>query len=421
VSVAGRVPPAGFPVRLADALAAFGTGRGDRDEAELAAAIERRVGAGRVVLFSSGRAALVVLLRILRERAAAERTTLLVPAFGCPSLLAAAFVAGVRVRCVDVEPGTLRLDPRDLAREEGGDVLALLGVHLLGQPERMAELALWAGAHGAALIDDAAQGLGGASGGGALGSAGDAGLLSFGRGKPLALLGGGALVARGEISRAAERAAASLPRGDSALSVGASTAGYALFRRPRLFAAAVRLPGLEVGVTRYDPEIAVARIGGARARLGLRLLPRLDAARGARRLRWEAIANALAERGAGALTAIDRGAEPAYLRFPFVAPTAAARDGIIASLRRAGIGAARFYPEPLSLLAQRNGLASGRARPMPGAEALAERLVTIPVHEGLPIRAIDEIADRVSACLTGAAGETARRPAESASRAGARR
>jgi dTDP-4-amino-4,6-dideoxygalactose transaminase len=398
------IPPGGFPVRVGDALGALRVG-GDPERA-FAEALEAWLVAGRVVLFSSGRAALAALLRAMRASAPPGRDVLLVPAFGCPSLLAAAAAVGLRVRCLDVDPTTLRLDERDLAREEGRNALALVAVHLLGLPERAAALAAWARERGVRLVDDAAQALGGSAAGRALGTHGDAGLLSFGRGKPLPLMGGGAAVVPAEIADCVAGAADDLPGGRGGAAVAVAAAGYALFRSPALFRMIERVPALEIGVTRYDPRIDAARFGAARARLGLRLLPRAEAARAARAARWGALAARLAEAGM-APPPIGAATEPAYLRYPLLAPDETARDALLRSLRSAGIGAARFYPEPLPVLAERHGLAAeGSVRGTPGARALAERLVTLPVHDGVSEAALERIARCVVAALGGVTAAT---------------
>lgn len=401
MSRAGRVPPVGFPVAVSDAWPPLRGDRGGAAEEAFAREVAARLGAERAVTVSSGRAALALLLEILRARAPEGRGVLLVPAYGCPSLLASAAAARLRVRCVDVEPETLRLAAADLEREEGCDALALVAVHLLGIPERMSALASWARERGVALVDDAAQGFGGRSEAAAMGAGGDAGILSFARGKPLPLMGGGALTAGGEIAMEAARAASRWPDGVGAIPVAAATAGYALSRRPLLFRGVEAIPSLHVGVTRYDPRVERRRMGAARAVLGLRLLGRLESARGARRERWEALAAALAASAVRTPGGGDgaSGAEPAFLRFPLLARDAAMREALIAALRRAGYGASRLYPETLDALARRHGLAAERGRPAPGAAAVAERLLALPVHEGIGPRDVERMAAVVARTL----------------------
>jgi len=103
------------------------------------------------------------------------------------------------VTLVDVDEGTLLLDPARV--EEAivpGKTRAVLAVHLFGQPADMTALKAVADKHGLKLIEDAAQAHGAAWQTGPVGSLGDVAGFSFQSSKNLASGEGGALTTNDE-------------------------------------------------------------------------------------------------------------------------------------------------------------------------------------------------------------------------------
>ena len=144
-----------------------------------------------VALLASGREALRVAFEELARRSG--RREVLVPAYTCYSVPAAAAAAGLRVRLVDVDSGG-QLDPEALGRLPLERAAALVVCNLFGIAEPLGAVRELTAEAGIAIIDDAAQALGASGPDGPAGGRGDAGVLSFARGKPLSALGGGALV-----------------------------------------------------------------------------------------------------------------------------------------------------------------------------------------------------------------------------------
>src|SRR6185295_2502270 len=114
----------------------------------------------------------------------------IVPAYCCPDVISAVLFAGARPVLVDLEAETPWMDLTQVSDRLGSSTVAVVAVNFLGVPERAAPLRKLADAAGALLVDDCAQFF-------PLEAAerewllGDFVVLSFGRGKPLSLLGGG--------------------------------------------------------------------------------------------------------------------------------------------------------------------------------------------------------------------------------------
>jgi hypothetical protein len=120
-------------------------------------------------------------LKALRVRTGAR---VLVPAYVCSSAVEpiAAYGAGVDFYAVGRD---LRLDLDDLAARVGPDTRAVLAVHYFGFPQRMTELRAFCDARGLFLIEDCAHVLRGEVDGRPMGTIGDASVFSWRKFLPL--------------------------------------------------------------------------------------------------------------------------------------------------------------------------------------------------------------------------------------------
>jgi dTDP-4-amino-4,6-dideoxygalactose transaminase len=383
------IPPVAVPVgalRVASTIVDRGADAGLRFAAELG----RAVGRPAVSLFGSGRAALAAWLAACRRDG---RDEVVMPAYTCWTVPAAAVRAGMRVRLVDVDPATLGPDPDAVACAIGARTAAVVAAHLFARStaiEAIVERVRRADPS-VPVLEDAAQAWPDPRACGA-----EAVLLSFGRGKPLPLGRGGAIAA------SATLAAAPAVRGGGwgeALALAATSVAA----RPRWYRIPEALPGLGIGRTVYDPAFdAALPLRAWQARLGTTLLaelPRLQAARTANAAR---LAAAIELHSALALPAPARAAGP--IRLPVLAASRTLRDALLPALRRRGVSASAMYPGTLCEIA---ALAPHRVEQpdaFPGARELAARLLTLPVYPGLG----DADVEAVARALSGALAEAGR-------------
>jgi perosamine synthetase len=120
------------------------------------------------IAVSSGTAALHLAVLALGLQPGDE---VLVPAYTFPATANVVALAGLRPVLVDVDPGTMNLDPALV--EVGPRTRAIMPVHLFGRPARIEELP------DLPLVEDAAGALGARRAGRACGSLGTVGCLSF--------------------------------------------------------------------------------------------------------------------------------------------------------------------------------------------------------------------------------------------------
>ena len=337
---------------------------------ELREALRARLGTD-VVLYASGREAMRVAVAWLADRSG--RSEIAVPAYTCFSVPASVVAAGLRVRLVDV---TLdgRIDPASLAALPLERTAALVVTNLFGVPEPVAALRKQLAPAGVALIDDAAQSLGARAPEGPVGARGDLGVVSFGRGKPLGALGGGAVV--GAIGSATKTAT---PRPRRGVAVARALA-YGAALRPSVFRWLAAIPALHIGETPFEPRFAHGPIDGASLCLAAAVVTQLERRAEARARRAHALADAIAARSAFAPLRVDPDSTGVYPRLALVSPSASARERAIESLR--DLGASGMYPSSLDAVARlRPHLADERACPV--ARELAARLMTLPTHRDL--------------------------------------
>lgn len=157
--------------------------------------LSQRFSASEVLLCSSGTAALET---VLRAAGIGKGDEVLLSGYDYPGNFWAIERVGARPLLCDVQAGSWRVDPAQLAQAwEDAPAPALKAVvvsHLHGQLQDMLAIRDWCEQHGLILIEDACQAVGASLAGKAVGSLGHASILSFGGGKVMSSGRGGALL-----------------------------------------------------------------------------------------------------------------------------------------------------------------------------------------------------------------------------------
>lgn len=336
--------------------------------------VEALVPAGYQVVFTqSGTAALALALRCAAARDESGRRRVLLPAYGCPDLVAATVFTGLEPELVDTSPDSPFMSQSALRERLGDDVLAVVGAHFLGLAEDIAGLQAICAPHGVTVIEDSAQRIPGAGG---IDPGGDLVVMSFGRGKPAGALGGGALLLRPDsIAGHAPAAWLAEPRSPRA---PASLMRYAynLALRPVAYGVVSRLPGLEVGATRYRPLEALRRLDAGLRRAaqagwsGARLTPLELQARYMEMIESRADLTSLP-------VVREQGGRAPLTRFPVLVRDAERRETVLGRLATIGLGGSAMYGKALADL---DGVPAVHFGGIEVARSFASRLVTLPLH-----------------------------------------
>ena len=337
--------------------------------------MERLFARRRVTLYASGTAALARAISACAAKAPVSAPEVILPAYGCPDLVAACLHASVFPRLVDVAPGFWSFDTQGLEASISSNTVAIVAVNLLGVGDGAAELDRLCRTKRISLIQDSAQYLPRSP----IVWPGDYVVLSFGRGKPLNLLHGGALVgpAREDDHRPLE--VAHYAARDHLLASRAAAIAFNILTRPHAYRLLSAIPGTGLGQVTYQrlddalplPERAWERFGAA-----------FEQYRGKpsyRRALWAPAIDEWATLGIQVLEAPGSPAPTEPLRLALLAPDRAARDTLVARLNRRGLGASRFYGTDLTHVAGIPAVVCSQG-PFPNATTLADRFFTLPTH-----------------------------------------
>jgi dTDP-4-amino-4,6-dideoxygalactose transaminase len=388
------LPPAAAPLHWSDlGHALAGLACPARALEGLEEQVTRHFGVAHAFLVSSGTAALTLSLAALRTLS--PRKDVVIPAYTCYSVPAAVLAAGLRPVPCDIDPWTFDFDHRQLEQAVGAETLCVVAHHLFGVPSDVERTRALCQRRGAFVLEDAAQAMGAEGGGRALGTTGDAGIFSLGRGKNITCGSGGVIVtSRADVAEAIAGRHAALPATGAAGSVRelALLAVMALFIRPVFYWLPAALPFLRLGETVFPRHIALHRLSGMKAGLLRDWRRRLVHGN---RLRRRTAAELSRRLG---LTPPAGPAHP-YLRLPVLLASPAERERVFARGKRRGLGLARGYPAAVADLPE---LGTGSADRFPVARRVARTLVTIPTHHWLSERDKQAIADCfASAALAG--------------------
>ncbi len=339
---------------------------------ELETRLAQFCGASHGVAVSSGTDALQI---ALMAEGVGPGDAVFLPAFTYTATAEVALVLGATPVFVDIDARTFQIDPAALAArieavKAAGKLRprALIGVDLFGQPADWPRLAAIAARHDLFTLDDCAQSFGARLAGAPLGRAAMATAISFFPSKPLGGYGdGGAL-----LTDSAERAA--LYR--SLRSHGEGTTRYEVLRtgmngRLDTLQAAVLLTKLD----HFPAEIA------ARARLAS--------------LYDQALA------GIVETPARVPASDSAWAVYAILLADGAQREAAQAALRAAAIASAIYYPKPLHH--QPAYRAHHDGAPLPVAEAVARRILALPLHPDLTDDDVARVAATLRVALGGAA------------------
>jgi len=404
--VIGRhVAPAGAPIEARD-LARWARRWTDLPGAteELRQAICAALGRRHCFFVSTGRAGLTILLSALEDLASQERDEVVLPSYTCYSVPASVVRAGLRPRIVDVDPATLDFDLEKLGNSDFRRVLAIVSTGLYGLPGRMACLAAIARDRGVYLVDDAAQTLGASVDGVPAGAWGDAGLLSFDKGKAVSAIDGGAVVADSDdLAASLARRLLSLPAPSFSTSVAhaAKLAAYVTCLRPQLYWIPNAVPGLGLGRTEYRTDFVIERESPWLAALAATMWPRLSEFTAARLANAERYRQGLPrDEGLRHVEPV-RGSCPSYLRFAMLVRDPSLRARLLHDLPLAGIGATASYPGSIADIPELQKQLAGRTDAAGGRE-VAARIVTLPTH---PYASAPDVDHALGIVTTAVGGE----------------
>ncbi|MDD2580664.1 MAG: DegT/DnrJ/EryC1/StrS family aminotransferase [Desulfuromonadaceae bacterium] len=371
------LPPAAAPLRFRDIAAGVsvifeGEAAVRRLEDELKSFYRVRY----CFAVSSGKAALALILQALHQ-IHPEKDEVLIPAYTCYSVPAAIIKAGFKVRLCDMAPGTLDFDFNSIVEKlENPRLLCVIPTHLFGMPADVERLNRLVSPRDIFVLEDAAQAMGGGWNGKKIGTLGDVGLFSMGRGKAFSTVEGGIILTDNDmVGRELEKQLATIGREGAmdTLRLFLNAVALSILIHPRIYWLPKSLPFLRLGETHFNPSFPIRRLSPFQAGIAKNWEARINKLKAARSVN----ANNIASYGmmpAGAFG----GTMPDLTRYPVLAADKDTKKAILRKSERMGLGISDGYPDSIDGIHELQGLLGGNTFPV--AKDIAERIVTLPVH-----------------------------------------
>ena len=302
--------------------------------------------------------------------------------------------AGLQPVPVDISSDSFDYNYEQLAQSLDSDVVCALSIHLFGIPSDTRHLADVCRPHGVYVVEDAAQAFGVTHNGRPLGTTGDVGFFSLGRGKNVTSGSGGVIVtASPQIGDAlgplvGDLTPPSLPQSIVNLSM---LGVLSVFISPWLYWFPAGLPFLKLGETIFYDDFPISSLSGFQARLLQDWKTRIDELNAARLEAVEFYERSIP-------TAPRSAANVPCLRFPVLIADPQERRALLAEDAGRRLGISWMYPTSVGAIPQLAGRLPSYS--FPQAERVAASLVTLPTHPLLTPSDLERIADIINRAVT---------------------
>jgi len=373
------IPPAGTKIRFKEIFSSlFSEDRADeRFKQELCNYFKVKD----CFLISSGRAALTLILKVLKKMR--DRDEVIIPAYTCFSVPSAIAKAGLKICLCDISLDTFDLDVQKLSKLINKNTLAVLPVYHFGLAHDISEIIKLCREKSVFVIEDVAQGMGARFGNNYLGTLGDVGFFSLGRGKNITTIEGGVILSQNkEISFLLQEEIIHLKKGNS-IEFFLKTLFYKIFLNPHLFWIPEKIPALELGESKFSLAFDLFSLSEYQARLGSYLLQRLDEFNQVRIKNALDLISALKDSNKISILPSSKDAYSIYLRLPILFKDSTEREKTFQLLKRKNLGASKMYPTSLEKIPGIENYLRESFFDLPIANSVVKCILTLPTHQFL--------------------------------------
>lgn len=314
------------------------------------------------------------------------------PAYMCETVSQLLIDMGFRLNFVDVGKDTYNISVNDLNEKVNKNSRAIIAVHMFGNPCDLKGITEIANDHNLIVIEDAAQAMGAEYDGAKVGSIGDSGFFSFGRGKPITAMEGGAIVTKDvKIAKKSKEIISGFEnqKKKERVAVLFKLLGYSSLRNPIVYQLIHKLVRNE----NSRKEINIANLGfklsNTQASIGLIQLSKLDEFNRSRIENAEFLREHLNEVVGVNLSIVSTEAKPIYLRFPIRVDTESKRDMLMSNLKKLGIESSVVYP---NVLPRVHGMKSNNCV---NTEEVVRKMVALPTHPLVRKEDLEKMVDTI--------------------------
>ncbi len=368
------IPPAAAPLdmrSLAHGLA--GMFMSERYKKRLEQDIKDYFGVKYVFLVSSGKAALTVILTALKSLSPG-RNRVLIPAYTCFSVPSAVVKAGLKVSLCDIDSHTFDFDYKLLADAVNRETLCVIPDHLFGIPADIENIINVCKERDIFVVEDAAQAMGGKCKERFLGTIGDVGFFSLGRGKNITCGSGGIIVTNSDVIAQAIEKEYSLLEELGATEVAKEFIKVVLlsiFIHPALYWFPSGLPHLRLGETIFYSDFRMKKLSGMHSGLLTNFPKRLEESN---EIRKENAAWFKDKLGLPLVHSTPR----SFLRLPLTVKNRDMKERILSLSKATGLGVSPLYPTPINEIKEIRDQFIGMV--FPRAKEISDCLLTLPTH-----------------------------------------
>jgi len=312
--------------------------------------------------------------------------------------------AGLTGLCLDISLDDFNIDVEKLEAALDDNVLAVIVAHMFGTPANIARFQQACRAHGAALIEDAAQACGARFDDQLVGTFGELAFLSLGRSKNLRGYKGGVLLVNAPalVEPVREEVARLPPGGWLPPTPILNQLAICALSAPRLWQYAKKVSWLHVGAEDQSFDGHPSRLPAWQAGLGLIALKRLDLCNAHRQHLARALEQRLAELPAVQVQSKVPQARSVYTRLALrLLGDSPPRGMLVSHFQAIGIDARPFYTRAMY---QYDWWEPSEAQATcKNAEHLVATNLALPVYWGMSYRQLPDFADAVCTVLEAAA------------------
>ena len=331
-------------------------------------------------LVSSGKAALTLILQALRELHP-DRDEVIIPAYTCYSVPSAIVRAGLKVKLCDIAADSFDFDFGQLRPLlDNKKLLCVIPTHLFGLPADVKRLKKMIDDPDVTVIEDAAQAMGGERQGQKLGTLGDVGFFSLGRGKAFSTVEGGIVLTDcDELSIYLKQKVRELPEYTcfAVFKLFLYTAALNILLHPNLFWIPKSLPFLKLGETIFDSDFQMKKMSSFQAGLTKDWVEKLRLFRQVRHTNTIGLLPILDVEGFNLF--VERHADvPDLIRFPAEMQDDQVRTVFMDISNQRGQGIAIAYPNTINKIPELTSMFKDENYPL--AEKRSKRLITFPLH-----------------------------------------
>ncbi len=316
---------------------------------------------GQAFFVDSGTAALALALSAIVKQLSAKKShnthpEVLLPAYACPDLVSAVLYAGAKPVLIDLQADTPWMDLTRVTEAISAETVALIAVNFLGIAERLSALKKITEAYDIFLIEDNAQAMtinvdinsmqkhdGGKT------MIGDIAIMSFGRGKPFSILGGGVVYSQNAIlCDTLSLLLAPLPvMPFNKWAYQLKVLAYNALLNPYIYWIPANLPFLHLGETRFSELLTVMRLDAKRIEIFVENYKRVQSGVYDKTSVIYAALQHISPENFNDLSALAGAKNPRLLRYPVLLPSKDVRDRVLKRAKEEGLGVSVMYGKPL--------------------------------------------------------------------------